>query len=65
MISEQDKINAALDLAFKYGQIEGDHHRACTIDQIVRALIGSNQDYKDWIKNYCLDSYEWDEGIAP
>jgi hypothetical protein len=62
------KIAMALDVIFKYGQIEGDHHRAWVIDQVVRELTGNH--YKDFIDVYCEhdgvpNAYEWNEGIAP
>lgn len=71
----EDKIESALDKAHQYGQIEGDHHRAWVIDQMVRALLG--EDYDDWVRNYEYDeateeqcdanepAYTWDVGIAP
>lgn len=31
-------VQEALDLAWSYGQIDGDHHRLWVIDQMVRAL---------------------------
>jgi len=36
----QSKINKALDFAYCYGQIDGDHHKEWVIDQMVRALTG-------------------------
>ena len=67
MTSEQ-KIVAALDIAISYGQIDGAHHKAWTIDQIVRALTG--EDYDRVIAEACdgedgPDTYGWDVGIAP
>lgn len=41
-----EKIAKALSIAFQYGQIDGDHHKAWVIDQMVRALIGNDTDYK-------------------
>jgi hypothetical protein len=38
--AQTDKIAAALDIANRYGGIDGDHHRAWVIDQMVRALTG-------------------------
>lgn len=35
-----DRIKAALDIAINYGGIDGDHHKAWVIDQMVRALTG-------------------------
>ena len=68
-MKDNQKIRAALEIAFRYGGIEGDHHRAWTIDQMVRALTGDG--YEAWVKKYEVnekdpeDPYEWDEGIAP
>ena len=66
---EKDKqIKKALDLIFEYGQIDGGHHKAWVIDQIVRILIKDK--YDEWVKNYIYDeetgdTYTWDKGIAP
>jgi hypothetical protein len=67
--SEEQVVNA-LDIILQYGGIEGDHHRAWVIDQVVRALLGTEDEYQKWVKNYCdgedgPDTYGWDEGIAP
>jgi hypothetical protein len=61
-------IEKALEIAFMYGQIDGDHHKAWVIDQMVRALAGD--DYDAWVSTYRgypedLEQYTWDEGIAP
>jgi len=34
------RIQKALDMAVQYGGIDGDHHKAWVIDQMVRALTG-------------------------
>lgn len=36
----QEKIEKALGIACRYGQIDGDHHKMWTLDQMVRALTG-------------------------
>ena len=36
----QGRIDNALKLAVKYGGIDGDHHKAWVIDQMVRELTG-------------------------
>ena len=64
----RQRIHAAVALAVKYGGIDGDHHRAWTIDQMVRALT-ANQ-YADVVAEAKAgedgpETYEWDEGIAP
>ena len=60
----REVIDKAVDIAWKYGQIDGDHHQKWVTDQMVRALLGS--DYENFVKDYEEDGdYEWDIGIAP
>lgn len=64
------RIKAALDLAWRYAQIDGSHHRLWVIDQIVRVLCDSKEEYAKWVNEYEKpledgDYYEWDTGIAP
>lgn len=64
----EQKIEKALEIAASYGGIDGAHHKAWAIDQIVRALTGD--DYEDWVAAVKdgedgPDTYDWDEGIAP
>jgi hypothetical protein len=66
--SEQKRIDLALETALRYGGIDGDHHRAWTIDQMVRALTGD--DYTHWVAAAKSgedgpETYDWNEGIAP
>jgi hypothetical protein len=54
----------AVEVAYRYGQIDGAHHKAWVIDQMVRILAGS--DYERLIKEYENNGeYQWDVGIAP
>lgn len=39
-MSESERIEAAIALAVEYGGIDGSHHKAWVIDQMVRALCG-------------------------
>jgi hypothetical protein len=39
-MSSEERIGLALDYAVKFGGIDGDHHKAWVIDQMVRALTG-------------------------
>ena len=62
------QVDEALELARLYGGIDGDHHKAWVIDQMVRALTGDDYpafvaDAKDGENG--PESYEWSEGIAP
>ncbi len=63
-MTQQRKIDAALHIAYQYGQIEGDHHRCWSIDQMVRGLTG--KEYDKWVADYENDGeYSWDTGTAP
>ena len=67
-MTDAEKIDAALTLALRYGGIEGDHHRAWTIDQMVRVLTGDG--YAAWVvaakeEDGDPDAYDWDEGTPP
>ena len=62
------RVQIALNLAMRYGQIDGDHHKAWVIDQMVRTLTGL--DYDAWVVQACAgedgpQTYTWNEGIAP
>jgi hypothetical protein len=64
----QARIVSALDIAVRYGGIDGGHHKTWVIDQMVRVL--ANADYERLIEfakdgDDGPDSYEWDTGIAP
>lgn len=66
----KERIEKALEIAWRYGQIDGSHHKMWVIDQMVKALCGDNKKYKEWVKNYetpmgLNEYYEWDIGIAP
>lgn len=60
----------ALELAVQYGGIDGDHHKAWVIDQMVRALLVTEPVYAQFVKDACdgedgPDTYEWDTGVIP
>ena len=64
----QDRLEGALEVALKYGGIEGTHHKTWVIDQMVRTLTGVK--YYQWVREHNEgkegpDTYEWDKGIAP
>ena len=48
----KENIEKALDIAWQYGQIDGNHHKMWVIDQMVRVLCGSNEEYGKWIAAY-------------
>ena len=47
-----ERIGLALSLAWKYGQIDGEHHKMWVIDQMIRALCGSEEEYIKWVAKY-------------
>jgi hypothetical protein len=68
LIKSDEAITKAVDLAVKYGGIDGDHHKAWVIDQMVRALAGDG--YAKVVAEAKAgtdgpDTYGWDEGTAP
>lgn len=68
-VADQNKrVNRAIDLAVRYGGIDGSHHKDWVIDQIVRVLAGD--EYERIIKEACdgedgPETYGWEVGIAP
>ena len=61
-----ERIAEAMDLAWRYAQIDGDHHKMWVIDQMLRVLFETEEDYKRWVAEYEADGeYDWDVGIAP
>ncbi len=39
-MDDRQRIESALEIAVKYGGIDGEHHKTWVIDQMVRALTG-------------------------
>jgi hypothetical protein len=53
------RVDKAIGIAVRYGQIDGDHHRAWAIDRMVQALAGDR--YGAFVRS----SPSWYAGIAP
>lgn len=56
-----------LDLIWEYGGIDGGHHKQWLIDQIVRKLTETQDEYDNWIRKFNdgedgPDTYEWELG---
>lgn len=67
-MDNEQKIDEAINMAVRYGGIDGAHHKAWVIDQMVRILAGDN--YEKIVAEAKAgedgpDTYDWDEGIAP
>jgi uncharacterized HAD superfamily protein len=68
--SPEKRIEMAKEFAFKYAQIDGDHHKMWVIDNILRILLGK-KDYAIFVEEYYEEDedgeveYIWDTGVAP
>ena len=67
-MGDDDRAKAAIELAVRYGGIDGDHHKAWVIDQMVRILAGD--EYESVVRMACNgedgpNTYTWETGIAP
>lgn len=49
---DHEKIAMAIDLAFAYGQWKGEEHKMWVIDQMIRVLIGNEQDYLHLVEQF-------------
>ena len=65
------RIVDALEIAYKHGGHYGEtHHQAWCMDQMIRTLCGSEEEYNKWVREYedgedGPNTYEWHTGIAP
>ena len=62
------RIETAIGIAVQYGGIDGDHHKAWVIDQMVRILAYDK--YESIVAEAKSgedgpNTYAWNEGIAP
>lgn len=67
-MTDKQKIEDAIGLIVQYGGVDGAHHKAWVIDQVLRILAGD--EYDELIRTICAgddgpDTYEWDKGIVP
>lgn len=68
MQTEKEKINKAINIAVKYGGIDGSHHKDWVIDQMVRIL--ADDSYDAIVADACdgedgPNTYSWNCGISP
>ncbi len=67
-MNRRKRVKAAIALAVRYGGIDGAHHKAWVIDQMVRVLAGENYDSLVAAAKNGEDgpeTYSWEVGIAP
>lgn len=59
-----NRMRRAVDVAFEFGGIEGNHNKKWVIDQMLRRLLGDK--YDEAVTIYCAGNQcQWDKGIAP
>jgi hypothetical protein len=68
-MSDEKRIKKAVDLAVRFGGIDGDRHKAWVIDQMVRALLPAAE-YRRTVAFARAGedgphTYDWNEGIPP
>ncbi len=71
--ASQDKLEKIENIIIQFGQIDGGHHKAWVLDQVMRIIRGDG--YDDFIKEYeytddegCPtedQQYDWCVGIPP
>lgn len=66
--TEATGTEKAVEIAIRFGGIDGDHHKAWVIDQMLRALLGDK--YEETIAESCAgedgpETYTHDEGTPP
>lgn len=62
------RVSKAIRFAVQWGSIDGEHHKAWVIDQMVRALAGKY--YERVVAKACEgqdgpDTYTWETGTPP
>ena len=62
-MKQEEKIKQIEDLIQRYGGIQGDHHRAWVLDQVMRIIKGDK--YHQWVIDEEKAGYPWEHGIAP
>lgn len=67
-MTDAERVDAALNIAFSNAGFDGGHHKQWVIDQMIRAL--TQDGYDEWVRNwengeYGPKTYVWDTGIAP
>ena len=61
--TDRERIKGAVEVATRFGGIDGAHHKAWVIDQMLKHLLGDA--YQQTIQEIREEGRDWDEGIAP
>ena len=59
----QQRITKAIGIAVRFGGIDGEHHKAWVIDQMVRTLAAG--DYEGLVREVEAGDQEWEVGVPP
>ena len=58
-VEQERQVDKAVTLIFRYGMIDGAHHKQWVLDQVLRLLRSDRYDLE-------IEDYDdWDTGIAP
>ena len=57
------RVKRALETAWHAGQMDGSHHKAWVIDQMVHHLLDVG--YDAYIAQYVQEGHHWDKGTPP
>lgn len=61
-----ETVMEAVDVALRYGMVDGAHHKQWVIDQMLRRLLGNEYPlYVGSVRSVSGDWRDWDEGMAP
>ena len=52
-MTDKEKIEKAIKIAWQYAQYDGSHHKMWVIDQMVRVLLGETE-YKNFIDDFVI-----------
>jgi hypothetical protein len=68
-LSDEDRIEKAVEIALNFAGIDGAHHKTWVIDQMMRVLLGDRYGVAVGVTPRYLDGAEtlpiWDTGTAP
>lgn len=60
-----DRVQKTIEMIFRYGMIDGAHHKQWCLDQALRLLLGDEYDARIKQENADEEYAPWDEGCAP
>ena len=69
-VANEEKIRKAVEVAERFGEYDGEHHKTWVIDQMLRVLLGDR--YQIWVADREAEirrdddpSYKWNVGVSP